>query len=440
MNLYAIVNGRAKLEANSLVISRLHILRKSDSVFQIYRDLGQNNSLNETLAFDKVIPILKAGAKQSKGLAKTKFYNVNLVKGEANFKKKLAAIGSVMNNSSLALLNVEQKPYEINHSFTESNPGFGILVFRWNKLDSTDHITVKAPNGDEKNFIRRYRGYTTGIDFETYAHDMIALITSKIFSTQFSPGSFSSNNAGYTWYGKAYNKVQVYEGELSADKKTVRPYTRLTRIWNGWQMKAEKAVKKLEEIKKRYQFNFMPAEVLAQTKKLFLYNINVNLYVHKEGIQALISKKDEEIRDAFMKYQSRDMTNYTGDDALTFSGYEDVVRWKRKYHEKIQKNDLKGASDYLLKMVSEIEDKLTVKGFEALLGGKTGFLLMAKIDGFRIGDENGDQALISNTFGTLGNDTLRGPTSELLDFFQKTGTETMTDGEFYVNWLIGRII
>lgn len=440
MNLYAIVNGRVKFEASSLVISRLHILRKSETVFQIYRDLGQNNTLNEMIAFDKVIPILKADAKQSKGFAKTKFYNVNLVKGDASFKKKLAAISSVLNNSSLALLNVEQRPYEINHSFTETNPGFGVLVFRWNHLDSTDHITVKAPNGDQKNYLRRYRGYSAGVDFESYAQDMIGLITSKIFNTQFSPGSFNANNPGYSYYGKAWNKIQIYEGELSEDKKLIRPYTRLTRIWNGWQMKAEKAIKKLEEIKKRYQFNFMPSEVLAQTKKLFLYNINVNLYVHKEGIQALVSKKDEEIRTAFLKYQSRDMTNYTGDDALTFSGYDNVMKWKRKYQERIAKSDLKGASNYLLKMINEIEDKLTVNGFEALFGGKNGFLLMARIDGFRIGDENGDQPLVSNTFGTLGNDTLKGPTSEMLDFFQKTGTETMTDGEFYVNWLIGRII
>ncbi len=440
IDLYTVANLRARIEGNSLVISRLHLLRKSENIFQVYRDLGQNNSLQETLALDKIIPILKASDKMSKGEARTKFYNINLNKEDPGFKKKLAALAAVFGHNSLSLLDKEQKPYQINHNFTEQNPGFGVLVFRWNSLDSTDNITVKAPNGDEKKFIRRYRGFSTGIDFESYAQDMVGLLTSKIFKTQFSPSSFNSSNPGFTYYGRAYNKIQVFEGELAADKKTMKPYTRLTRIWNGWQMKVEGAVKKLEQIKKRYQFNFMPAEVLAQTKKLFLYNINVNLYVHKEGIAALVLKKDEEIKDAFMKFQARDMTNYTGDDALKFSGYKEVINWKKEYQKEIAKSDLKKASHYLLKMISKIESKLTVGGFEALLGGKAGFLLQARIDGFRIGDEKGDQPLISNTFGTLGSDTLGGPTADVLGFFQQTGGATMIDGEFYVNWLLGRLI
>ncbi len=72
--------------------------------------------------------------------------------------------------------------------------------------------------------------------------------------------------------------------------------------------------------------------------------------------------------------------------------------------------------------------------------GNGNFLLMAKIDGFRIGDENGDQGLVSNTFGTRGEDNLSGPTADILEFFRVTGSETMTEGEFYVNWMLGRII
>ena len=61
-------------------------------------------------------------------------------------------------------------------------------------------------------------------------------------------------------------------------------------------------------------------------------------------------------------------------------------------------------------------------------------------DGEEIGDEDGDTPIQSSTFGMLGNDNLNGPTAEVMEFFRQTGSESMTEGEFYVNWLMGRLI
>lgn len=440
MNLYNVINVRGKIGGSSLVLSRLHILRKSQTVIQVYRDLGQNNTYEISLGLDKFIPILRGTVKGSKGIARTKFYNVKLTDGAPDFKSKLLALASVMKSNSVKALDKEQKPFVLKHSFNEFNPSAGILVWRWNYLDSTDKITVTAPNGDEKNYIRRYKGWTQGRDFESYAQDLIGSLTSYLLKTQFSAGSFTSkSNAGFSFHGKALNKIQVYEGELNKEGKVVRPYTRLTRIWNGWQTDKKKALKILNEIKENYRFNFMPEEVLAQTKKLFLYNFNVNLYVHTEGIEAFLAKDENAIKQIFLKHQSRDQTNFTGDSSLFWSGYKSVVRWKKKYEKYVKKNDIKAASKYLLKIVSMLERKLTAEGY-AQMYGKGNFLLMARIDGFRIGDENGDQSLISSTIGTRGNDNLNGPTADILEFFRITGSETMTEGEFYVNWMLGRIL
>lgn len=440
MSLYGVVNARLKAGGNSLVLSRLHILRKSATVIQVYKDIGQNNGYDVTLGLDQFIPLVKVVQKGNKGFAKTKFYNVNLIAGAKDFRGKLDALSSVFKHNSLAALDKEQKPYVVKHSFNETNPGAGALIFRWNHLNSVDRINVQAPNGAEKKFLRRYKGHSIGMDFESYVQDMIGLFSSKVFKTQFSPGSFSQSNPGYTFHGKAFTKIQIFEGELDENDKVQKPYTRLSRIWNGWKIKQKGAIKILKDMKERYKFNFMPEEVLAQTKKLFLYNFNVNLYVHKEGIAALVAKSDKQIEDMFLKFQSRDMTNYTGDDALTNSGIKRLLRWKKKYLKEMEKNDLKGASDYMLKMVSLIERKLTVEGYEVAFGSRANFLLMARVEGFRIGDENGDQTLTSSTFGMLGNDNLNGPTADVLEFFRYTGSESMTEGEFYVNWMLGRLI
>lgn len=438
--LYSVVNARVRAGGNSVIISRLHILRKSQTVIQIYKDLGQNNGYELTLALDKFIPIVKMSMRGSKGTAKTKFYNVNLIPGAKNFKQQLSALASVFRHNSLSALNKEQKPYVIKHKFNEKNPGFGLLIFRLNNVNSVDHINVAAPNGDEKNFVRRYKGHSIGMDFESYLQDMIGLFSSKILKTTFSPSSFSKSNPGFTFHGKAFTKVQVYEGEVDEKGNVQRPYTKLTRIWNGWQIKQKKALEILRDMKERYKFNFIPEEVLAQTKKIFLYNFNVNLFVHKEGIASFVSKDDKAIEAIFMKYQSRDMTNFTNDDTLTHSGIKRLLKWKTKYLQEMQKNNLKGASNHLLKMVSMVERKLTVEGYEAIFGSKANFLLLAKIDGFRIGDEKGEQPIVSNTFGMVGNDNLNGPTADVLEFFRYTGTEAMTEGEFYINWLLGRLI
>jgi hypothetical protein len=166
----------------------------------------------------------------------------------------------------------------------------------------------------------------------------------------------------------------------------------------------------------------------------------VNLYVHKEGITSLANQKDEDLKEIFKKYQNRDQTNYTGDDVLVNSGIVRLLRWKKKYLKLMAKNDVDEASNYLLKMVSIIERKLSVEGYAAAFGSKANILLLARIDGFRIGDEDGDTPIQSSTFGMLGNDNLNGPTAEVMEFFRQTGTESMTEGEFYVNWLMGRLI
>jgi hypothetical protein len=440
LSLYGVVNARGKIGGKSLVISRLHILRKSQTVIQIYKDLGQNNGYELTLGLDKFVPIIKATTKSNLGGAKTKFYNVNLIPGSKDFKNKLSALSTVIKTNSLRALDKEQKPYVIQHAFKEFNPAAGLLVFRWNHLNSVDKITVTSPDGEKKRFLRRYKGFSLGSDFESYGQDMLSLFSSKIFKTQFSPGAFSQSNPGFTFHGKARNKIQVFEGELDEQGQVIKPYIRISRIWNGWQAKQKKALKILEQIKDRYRFNFLPEEVLAQTKKLFLYNFNVNLYVHTNGLKELMAKDEDALKELFIKYQTRDLTNYTGEDALVHSGIERLLRWKKKYGQKMAKNDMEGASSYLLKIVSLIERKLTVQGFESAFGGKHNFLLLARVDGFRIGDENGDQPLISNSFGMSGNENLNGPTGDILEFLRVSGTETMTEGEFYVNWLLGRII
>jgi hypothetical protein len=437
MNLYNVVNAKLKVAPNEMVMSRLHILRRNENTIQIYKDFGNVHSIEVSLSLEKFVPILKAQVGYTLGSAKTKFTNFNISKNNIDFKERMSALRSLFRINSTDLLNKIKKPFTVRHKFQENKSQLGVFVLRYNHINSSDVIEVEAPNGETKKLLRRYKGHTLGLDYENYAQDLISLITSKIAKTQFAGMTFSGNNSGYTFMGKAINKINIYEA-VNENGKYVRPYTRLTRIWNGWRIKTEKAKKILEEIKERYGMNFFSDYVLGQTKKLFLYNINVNFFVHSKGIDEMLMRPEEEVKNIFENYQSRDTTNFTGNDKLLFSGYKKFLRLRERYFKKEDKE--RRASNILTKLVNIVEEKLNIEGIEKMFGSRDNFLVLARIDGFRIGDENGDVPIISNTFGKFGNDSLYGPSSEILEFMKRHEGESMSEGEFYINWLLGRII
>ena len=86
------------------------------------------------------------------------------------------------------------------------------------------------------------------------------------------------------------------------------------------------------------------------------------------------------------------------------------------------------------RMVSLMEKKLTLKGMSKMVGGDSNFYVFSKIDGFRVGDENGDKPYLSDSIGEFGRENMSGPLSVLRNHIG------MTEGEFYINWLMGRLL
>ena len=163
-------------------------------------------------------------------------------------------------------------------------------------------------------------------------------------------------------------------------------------------------------------------------------------FVHQEDLEQFSLLSNDKIEEIFRKNQSRDMTNYTGDDALIMSDFHRLMRYKTKYNKAVEKNDYKNASRYLLNCVNIIEKRMTTAGYKLMFGSEQNFFLAGSIDGFRIGDERGDEAITLNSLGSIGNDQLASPTTEIFKFFQQSTGEPMIEGEFFINWLLGRVI
>jgi hypothetical protein len=78
--------------------------------------------------------------------------------------------------------------------------------------------------------------------------------------------------------------------------------------------------------------------------------------------------------------------------------------------------------------------ELTGQGFALLVGGEENYLVTARMDGFRVGDESGDAPIIGNTIGSVGSRNSAGPFANVQ---QRSG---MTEGELLLGWMLRRAL
>ena len=441
VSLYQVAKVRMNTTASKAVVSRLHIYRASEDEIHIYKDLGNINSIAISTSIEKFVPIMKFTFKGSKGRGRTKFHKVHigptLPDMQPNIQRVdyLKALRKVFLSGSTNMLERIKSPWVVTHNFKEKNKKLGIFVWRWNWLDQTDHINITSPEGFQKGLFRMNKGKTSGRDYENYVRDLVDVVIGELTDTNYTIKSFNEGNPGYTYMGRAKNKVVSYEGIKNDVTGLVeKPYIKLSRIYNGWKMKHDDAIELLRDLKDRYMFRYVEEDVLAQTKELFLYNISVNFFVYDKGIETMLVHTDERIKYIFFHYPQRGGRYYSEDEAERRSGYTSFISYRNKYLKAQSEGDQEEMGKYTMKCVEVVEEKLRLSGMGQIFGGGGNIFSIARIDGFRVGDPNGDKTLMSNSFGRVGTENLNGPIQRIKDFIG------MTTGEFYMSWLLGRVI
>jgi hypothetical protein len=178
---------------------------------------------------------------------------------------------------------------------------------------------------------------------------------------------------------------------------------RVTRIWNGWEITQKKAQEILDEIRNRYRFHFYETTVLNDTVKIFLYTISVNTLVYDRGVEHMASLDEAEVRRIFSRHAMRaDLRLRPVNEEENENAANKFLSARRKWLRERENGDTKGASKFAMEALSEAEEKLNVEGMAALFGSERNFYVTSKIDGYRTGDEDGDRAIISNSFGEYG--------------------------------------
>ena len=435
------------LSAGHVLLSRFHVYRRSENIFQIYKDVGHKGSIGVGAAVNSLVPVLTLSFKKSAGHAKVKYFSLDLNKENPDVIKNIQSLRSaIVHSSTKELEDNEIKPYVLKHAFKEATPSMNLLFWQWIKQNSSTDISVTNPVGDERYFRRHYYGATQGRNYQAYVNAVINHWVGMLFDKDAGLSDATGTNPGYSFKGQAKTKFLTLDQELDSSGNVIEPFVSLSRVWNGWSIKRAKAEELLEEIRHQYKFQFFNAPVLKDTSRIYLYNIGVNILFYQKGLEYLLNLDDNRIKRIFLEHQMQhslvvnpnideEKANEDFDDEkYTDSGVNRFLRLLRKY----RKLDLKGkdarANKNFLKALSYMEKSIYLPGIVKLVGGEQNIFVTAKITGFREGDEDGDRPIISNSLGEYGSPRILGPV------IQMQRTTDMLEGEFFINWMMQRLI
>ncbi len=431
-----LITAAISVSVGDNVVSRFHIHRRTADDFHIYKDIGNVGSLGFGLEVDSLIPVFTINTKKNKGQARVKFYNLNLNPKNPDVIKNISLLRRSIVHSSVNDLDDEEKtkPYILRHNFKESSPRMNLLFWQWQWQNSSTNISVTSPKGEERFFRRQYHGMTKGRNYQRYANALISHWVSLLFNKK-AGLSEGGDNPGYTFKGQAETRYLTLEEEVSSDGVRLEPFVKLSRIFNGWSITREKAEVILDKMKQRYRYEFFNAPVLNDTRRIFLYNISLNVLFYKNGINFLLALDEEETKRIFRENMAQPnliVSPAKVEDEDT--GVEKFLRFMKRFRKYENKGNQFKANKYLLKALSQAEFKLNLKGLVQLMGGAENLYINSRIDGYREGDEDGDKALISNSLGEFGSSNILGPVVQV----QKQ-TE-MLEGEFFIYWMMTRLI
>jgi hypothetical protein len=158
------------------------------------------------------------------------------------------------------------------------------------------------------------------------------------------------------------------------------------------------------------------ASALHDTTRMDLYNLQLNYILYAGAFDKLIG--NIEAAKAGMKA--------AGKSIFSIQAFQNKLQ---KMKNADQQADFDEYSTLAIKMVSDLESSLGLQKLINLVGANNIFVY-AEIDGFREGDEAGDQTFVSSTLGHVGSVNSQGPLTALR---KKLG---ISESELYANWFL----
>jgi len=449
---FANIEASIQLGMNKINIWRLNITRSGENTFQVYKSRANSFGKNAGIQLSAYVPIITLNWNKQKGKIVTEFHSLDFDSQEETKDtiRKLVELREVFAENSTELITKTKKPFIIQHNFVEK-----LSQRRWfskqkTKIKLSDKLKITHPEGYQTELYIRNIAKLKGKNYIQVAYDVLNGIIKEIFendSVNFS--NAESGNPGDSFYGQSYSRQITTEVPFNNEISEIpfENYSQIKHQWKGWSGKRSKLISIKKKIDKKYGKNIFNDELFYGTKKIKLYTVDVVLSLYANGINHLLNfdhKKFMDIIDAnlIVPWRGSRTTNsrFGKENAVTKRKRkrEKLIELIDSVHKSLQSEyrhlmNPKKKSQNITKLIDTIEMMLPFKTFQTLVGGDKNFYLKGVINGFRVGTENGEEAILSNSIGEYGSEFTGGIINTLRNAIK------ISQGELGAYWFLRRV-
>ena len=416
-----LLRAYGRVQTERMTLSRFHLHRPDENTFQIYQDYGKNLKLQITFKLRSYVPILGFNARWNTATAETHFYPVSLHESSVNVATLKALRQSILALNHDALQDVVT-PHRIQHDMKGSANTLQFLIFKRNRIGSEQSMNLThAAGGNQKMIHRRYDALTNGTDSEGYALEAASTLISELTGKDISISSVPLTNPGFTLGGRAKNKIFTSEVE---DGRTV---TQFQRILNGWRIRPGKRRSLMQLMNREGGRTIFDERTVMNTNSILLYQVIFQYIMVQEGTERLLNATVRQLENALINHP----VGRVGEDpqAATLRYHRELRRINREIGDGEPADGLKMYHAWL----RDFQNDVTIRGLAEIVGSDN-ISYQGRIEGFRQGDESGDEAIFSNVYGELPLPLHVMPTQRVM---QNWG---ILEGELLANWMMERAI
>lgn len=406
--------------AEYIGVKRLQILRRDANTIQIYDDVGSAKGADFSLSLENRIPIIRFEYKVLKGKYKVKAFRVNLnadAEDNPSFMRGIEAFHSLLTTNSSELLEemaedkVGPASSELEANFKDKYSKFAFLFWRKQRNRGFTDYKVSTSAGLSGEYITHYDFNRKGLNWESFTKDVIQYGLSKWTRGQ---DIVWRNNIWQipsdTFGGRANVTESNYEGQLRNDK-IGKEYMSFGRRYEGWSKKQRKLKKIVTKLNDRFQLPlFTPAQI-DDIKKLYMYDILVQMNIYDRGVKAIKNLTRNELIyyasyfDKQREFQCREEFQQVYDFATTDGEVVQVATCGRistairlvEVCPTIE--ELKKQTQCWLNVAKDLFKGLPFIHFAHHIVGRNNFYVEGTVNGFRRNDEILNDPIRSNGFG-----------------------------------------
>jgi hypothetical protein len=445
------IEAIVQLNTRKVNIWRIHVTRSSDTSFQVYKSRANSLGMGVGFAVKAYVPIISLNFDKQSGQVETKFHSVNFSNQEEDKEtiRKLVELRQVFVENSTELMNKREKPFIINHNFTESSNSARLLTRQSLNVKLLDHLKITHPEDFQTEFYVRSISRLHGKNYMQVAYDILnSIIEDKLELDDINLRNAESGNPGDSFHGESFSRVTTTEIPNNDEESEIpfENYSQVKSQWKGWAADRNKLKEIKKEIDKKYGKDIFNDELFYDTNKIKLYTVDVVLSLYANGMDNMVDMDHTDFMDIVNKELNlpwpKNRSHYIRRGGRRFNKYKRdrsrLIQEVRAAHKALS-SDYEGLMSPAQKsldmtlLIDTVEAMLPFPAFDKIVGGDENYYLKGVVNGFRVGTENGEEAIVSHAMGEYGSEFSGGIADTLRNAIK------ISQGELGAYWFLRRV-